>query len=131
MRHEFTKYSMVGVSAFALDIGSLYFLKEFGGLNPVTAVVINQIFILNYVFFLNRNWSFRAKGITRQQMIKFVILAGANYIFSIIWMWVMNHKLAIFYLLARISNIMIAVAWNFLLYKYWVYYPKEIKNVYK
>ena len=121
LRHEFTKYSIIGVSAFIFDMGSLYLLKKSGGLSPVTAVVLNQPFILLYVFFLNRRWSFRAIGLTHKQMIKFMSLAGMNYLFSVAWMWFFNQQLGLHYLAVRISNIVLAVAWNFLLYKYWVY----------
>lgn len=121
LRKEFARYFIIGVSGVVLDIGSLYAFKEFLHLHPITAVIINQFFLINYVFFLNKRWAFRAKGVTRQQMVRFFILSGFNYAFSVAWMWAGNHRLEFNYLLVRLSNIILAVAWNFLLYKYWVY----------
>lgn len=120
-RHQFARYFIIGFSAFILDIGSLYLLKEYGHLSAVLAVMINQLFVANYVFFLNKHWSFKAEGITHRQMVKFGILTGFNYIFSVVWMWILNHKLGVYYMFARMMNVVLAVGWNFLLYKYWVY----------
>lgn len=120
-RRQFAKYFIVGVSGVALDMGSLYALKEYGGLSPVTSVVINQIFIINYVFFLNKHWSFRASGQTHQQIVRFYILAAINYAISVGWMWVFYEHLDFNYLLARLANIALGTVWNFLLYKHWIY----------
>jgi len=129
-RFQFIKYFITGIIAVVLDIASLYALKEYLHLRPVTAVVINQIFILNYVFFTNKYWSFKAQGTTGKQAIRFLIVAGWNYLFAIFWMWLWteksNFELPYFYLLARTANIALAVAWNFLLYRYWVY--REWRN---
>ena len=120
-KKQFLKYFIIGVSGVFLDITTLYLLKEHFGFRPVSAVILNQVLILNYVFFLNKSWSFGSKGATRQQMAKFYILAGFNYIFSVIWMWILNEKFLVNYLLARVINIALAVSWNFLLYKFWVF----------
>ena len=125
MRHQFVRYFVIGLGAVALDISSLYLLKQYFHIRPVVAVVINGIFIMNYVFFLNKYWAFKSNGITHKQMIKFFILAGINYVISITWMYIFNHKFGFHYLLVRVANIALSVAWNFLLYKYWVYKHEE------
>ncbi|MBI2444176.1 MAG: GtrA family protein [Candidatus Magasanikbacteria bacterium] len=123
LRHQFSRYFIIGVSAVILDIGTLYLLKEYLQIPPVWAVVINQAVLLNYVFWLNKHWSFRGSGVTHQQAVRFGILAGLNYAFSVGWMWLGNHQLQFNYLLVRLANIILSVGWNFLLYKYWVYRP--------
>ncbi len=121
IRKEFTKYFIIGVSAVVLDIGTLYLLKEFLHLQPVVAVIINQAFLINYVFFLNKHWAFKSKGVTHKQMVRFYILALVNYGISVAWMYWFNERLDWQYLIVRIANVALSVAWNFLLYKYWVY----------
>ncbi len=123
---QFLKYFLIGISGVALDIASLYVLKTIFDMRPVTAVIANQLLMLNYVFFLNKKWSFGAAGLTHQQMIRFYILAGVNYLFSVLWMWTLNENLSVHYLVARIMNIALAVSWNFLLYKFWVFADKKI-----
>ena len=121
LRREFIRYFVIGTSGVVLDIGTLYLLKEYVHLRPVVAVVLNQIFLVNYAFFLNKLWAFKAKGVTHRQMIKFFILAGFNYLFSVGWMWFFNEVRHFNYLLVRIIGIILSVGWNFLLYKHWVY----------
>ncbi len=125
MRHQFVRYFVIGIGAVVLDVGSLYLLKEYLHLRPVVAVIINGVFILNYVFFLNKYWAFKSTGITHKQMIRFFILAGINYGIAIGWMYFFNHKFGLNYLLVRLANIALSVAWNFLLYKFWVYKQEE------
>ena len=125
MRRQFAKYFIVGFSGLFLDMGSLYLLTEFLHVRPVFGVMINGLFMLNYIFFLNKHWTFKSTGVTHKQMVRFFILAGFNYIITIVWMFFFNHKMGIDYKLVRISNIIIAVAWNFLIYKYWVYKQDE------
>jgi len=125
MRHQFARYFTIGISGVILDIGSLYLLKEYLHFRPVVAVIVNGIFLLNYVFFLNKYWAFKSAGVTHKQMVRFFILAGINYAISVGWMYFFNEKLLINYLLARVANIALSVAWNFLLYKYWVYRHEE------
>lgn len=121
MRYQFIKYFVVGVTSFVLDVGSLYLLKEYLHWTPVAAVIVNQIFILNFVFAMNKYWSFKATGMTKKQIIKFYTVAGFNYLFAIIWMWVVNDHFGVNYLITRIANIILAVSWNFLLYRYFVF----------
>ncbi len=128
MRRQFVKYFIVGFSGFLLDLGTLIFLTDFLHIMPVVAVTINGLFMINYIFFLNKHWTFRTQGVTKRQMKRFLILAGANYIFGILWMYIFNHEFGFDAKLVRVANIALAVAWNFLLYKYWVYKHDEIPS---
>lgn len=121
MRAQFIKYFITGVSAVILDMLTLFFIKEFLHLRPVLAVVANQVLMLNYVFFINKYWSFKSNGATSSQAIRFLMVALMNYSIAVAWMWFFNEQIGIHYLIARIVNIAVAVAWNFLLYRYFVY----------
>lgn len=118
---QFVKYFVTGISAFALDMLTLYAFKEWLGLTPTWATVINQVLMLNFVFFVNKLWSFKATGLTHRQAMRYLIVAGGNYLFAIAWMFVFNHLLQWDYLAVRAVNIILAVSWNFLLYKFFVY----------
>lgn len=123
---QFLKYFLIGISGVVLDMTTLFILKNFFDMRPVTAVIINQLLMLNYIFFLNKKWSFGAAGLTHRQMIRYYILAGVNYLFSVLWMWALNENLGIHYMITRMMNIALAVSWNFLLYKFWVFADKKI-----
>lgn len=129
MRGQFVKYFIIGVTGVVLDITLLFVFKEYFGLTPVLSVVFNQILVLAYVFFLNKYWAFKSVGMTGQQMIRFFIVAGGNYLFAIFWMWLLNNRFAVNYLLARIINVALSVAWNFLLYRYFVFVNSAKKEI--
>ena len=130
--HEkrFFHYCVVGSSAFVLDFSLLFLLKQVFGLKPVVAVALEQVVVMIYVFFLNKKWSFKADGDVRGQVVRFVSLLGANYIFAIFWMWLWTEvlffsffigEIDVGYMIVRAINIILAVSWNFVLYKNWVY----------
>ncbi|MBI2037338.1 MAG: GtrA family protein [Candidatus Magasanikbacteria bacterium] len=121
IRHQFFRYFSVGLSGLFFDMGSLYLLTDYFHILPVFAVMINGLFMINYIFLLNKYWTFKSTGVTHKQMIRFFILSIFNYFFAIGWMYVFNHELGLNDKLVRLSNIILAVAWNFLIYKYWVY----------
>ncbi len=142
MRVQFVKYFIIGIGAVVLDIWSLHFLVNLN-IGPILSIVINQIVLVNLVFLLNKYWAFGAKGITHKQAVKFYLVAGFNYIFAIIWMWFFTNLLnlhqyvqylgvsqANYYLIIRLINVALAVSWNFLLYKFFVY-KHEVVDVNK
>lgn len=114
-------YVVIGGSAFILDMGFLIFFKEILRVKPVITVIFSQIIIINYVFFLNKHFSFQSLGRTHRQIAKFYLLAGWNYLFGIGWMGLLNEIWHWNYLVVRVAGIVLAVSWNFLLYKFWVY----------
>ncbi|HYE60171.1 MAG TPA: GtrA family protein [Candidatus Kapabacteria bacterium] len=124
VRHQFIKYFIVGASGVILDIGTLTLLKEVFGIMPVLAVVLNQILLLAYNFSLNKYWSFRNREIPHRQLIRYLILAGWNYTFSVGTMYIFSHAYDFDYRLVRIGSIMVMTLWNFILYKHWVYTSK-------
>jgi len=121
IRNQFTKYFLVGFSGLFLDLATLIFFKEFFGLNATIAVILNQILMLTYNFLLNKYWSFKNTEMPHKQIIRYLTLAGLNYLFSVGMMYFFNHIYEFDYRLVRIATIAMMVFWNFFLYKFWVY----------
>lgn len=120
-RGQFARFFVTGGTGTLLDIASLYCIKEYAGLRPIWAVVLNQILAIIYVFTLNKYWTFKAGGVTHRQAVKFAILCGFNYVFALVWMYFGNEIFGLNYLFVRLANIALAAGWNFLIYKHWVY----------
>ena len=118
---EFVKYFIVGCGSVILDVSTLFIFKKLIGLSPVISVVINQLIICNYVFFLNKFWVFSKKKQTGTQIIKYYALFLINYLIAITWMWFFYNILGYNYILVRVCNIALSVFWNFLIYKYFIY----------
>ena len=118
---QFLKYFAIGVSSFVLDLGTLFVFKEYGHLSPVLAVILNQLLIISFVFVLNKYWVFRSGQFAGREAGRFLLVAGGNYLFAVLWMAAFNHYLGFNYLLVRLANVVLAVSWNFLFYKHFVY----------
>jgi putative flippase GtrA len=121
LRRQFAKYFVTGIIAVILDMGSLIFLKEVWHFPPFLAVIANQAFVLVFVFLMNKYWSFKEHAMTHRQLYRFAIVVAFNYCFSVSTMYIFNHKLNYDYRLVRLASIILAVSWNFFLYKYFVY----------
>ena len=122
---EFWRYFVIGASSVLLDMGTLYCFKEFFGLAAIWSLVLNQLLVYSFVFFLNKFWAFSARGAVIRQMVRYCLLALLNYIIAIAWMYFFHNLLGGNYLLARLSNIILATAWNFLLYRFFVYTKRQ------
>ncbi|MBP9761316.1 MAG: GtrA family protein [Candidatus Magasanikbacteria bacterium] len=120
-KHQFSRYFVVGFSGFLLDIASLFLITHYTPLSATVAIIFTQLAVMWYNFFLNKHWSFGSKGLAHRQFIRYLTLAGGNYLFSIGIMYVFNHELGFSAVLVRIATIAVMTAWNFILYKKWVY----------
>jgi putative flippase GtrA len=121
LRKQFLRYSVVGFSGVFLDIGTLILFKEVFFLTATVAVLVNQSIVMAYNFTLNKYWSFSSKAMPHKQIVRYLTLAAWNYIFSVSSMYFLHELLGYDYRIVRILTIMVAVSWNFLLFKYWVY----------
>ncbi len=124
-RRQVGKYIAVGGSGVFLDMGTLALFQNIFGVNPTIAVAMNQILILAYNFTLNKYWSFRNKELSRKQIIRYLALAFANYVISVIVMHYFNEVRHINDKIVRLATIAVAASWNFVLYKQWVYRSQE------
>lgn len=122
---QFIRYFLVGCSAVFLDLATLYLLKTIIGLSAVWSIVINQLALCCYVFLLNKYWVFVSSGAFTRQAARYFSLAATNYLIAIIWMWLFNEQLGFNYLLVRLVNIALSTAWNFLLYRFFVYTKRQ------
>ncbi len=121
LRREFAKYFIVGFSGVFLDIATLLLFEKVFGVRPVLAVVMNQAILLTYNFTLNKYWSFRSRAMPHKQIVRYLSLAGFNYVFSVAAMYVGNERLGFEAVAVRVATIAVMMSWNFILYKFWVY----------
>lgn len=118
---QFIKYLIVGTSGVLIDLGTLSFFAEILRLIPWMAVACSQIIVIGYNFCLNKYWSFRNKEMPHGQLVRYLSLAGANYVLGVGLMYLFNEVWGVQYLAVRVGTIALMVVWNFLLYKYWVF----------
>lgn len=121
MKREFIKYIFVGGSGVLVDLGTLILIKEWFGVVPYVAVIINQALLIAYSYGLHRFWTFKSKRLAHTEMIRYTIVYIFNYIVAAATMYLFNEILGYEYRLVRLCTIAASVSWNFLLYKYWVF----------
>ena len=121
VRHQFAKYFIVGFTGYLLNLGLLIFAKEVLGISAVVATAIIGLLLLVFNFVLNKYWSFKEKTMPHKQVVRYLILVAVNYVFSIVIMYFFHELLKFDYRLVNFATTAIMVAWNFPLYKYWVY----------
>lgn len=124
-RHEFFRYAFVGGSSLVLDMITLIAITRMTGFEPVFSVFINQVLVISYNFTLNKYWSFKNKHFSHKQVIRYGTLLGANYVIAILFMFIFNSIFGFDYRLVRIASVAASVAWNFYLYRHWVFYERR------
>lgn len=118
---KFIKYLIAGISTVLLDIISLVALKKMFFFSATLAVATNQIIVWFYNFSINKHLVFQNKALPYKQFLRYLILAGSNYLLAIAVMYIFSDILGIYYLTVRLATIACMTIWNYIIYKYWVY----------
>lgn len=123
MRRQLVYYLVVGGLTVIVDVGLLALLHESYGV-PLglattvafcTAVVVN--FLLNRTVMSSRG----SHGLT-QHALRYGSLVAANYVITLAVVTTAGH-VGDRYLVAKVAVVAVSTAWNFLLYRYWVFVP--------
>lgn len=123
LRRQFVKYFLVGISSFAIGVTLLKILVDLGPIRlaPVPAVMVVNLITLGYNFSLNKYWSFRNRAMPHKQLVRYLVLSGADYLFGVGAMYLFHERLGFAYLIVYVGSVAVMVGWNFFLYKYWIY----------
>lgn len=74
--HELTKFGIVGIACYALDVGISNELHFGLGVGPITSKAISTVIATLASYVGNRNWSFshRARSGTRRELTLFTVI---------------------------------------------------------
>ena len=128
-RHQtFLRYAIVGAMGTAVDLGVLYLLTEWSGIDPqaswwfpvfVTAAFTAAV-IHNYI--LNRVWTFQSKDKqVSAQFLRFALVSVGGFVLTQALMWLLVPVLGVWYLLAKALTSLLVLIWNFGLNKMWTF----------
>ena len=118
---QFVKYGIVGSNTVLIDMGLLFILTEFAGLWYMISAAVATTAAVLFNFFMNRNWSFASNGLMRRQMVKYSMLLGFNYLYSIFGLYFFVEFFHLHYLMGKIIIALTMVTWNFALLKFVIY----------
>ena len=118
---QFVRYGIIGSSSVLIDMVFLYVLTEVAGFWYMVSAVIATTTVVFFNFFMNRNWSFASNGLMRRQMVKYSMLLGFNYLYSIFGLYFFVEFFHLHYLMGKIIIALTMVTWNFALFKFVIY----------
>lgn len=118
---KFVKFLAAGISTVLLDFLSLIILKELFFLSATMAIAINQLAVWLYNFNINKHWTFENKKPPYKQFLRYLILAGGNYLLSVSAMYIFSDLIGLYYLWVRLVSIICLTIFNYIIYKRWVY----------
>jgi putative flippase GtrA len=112
------RYLVVGGTSYIIEMGVLYGLEHGTSLDPVQSVAISfwtglvAAFILQkYVAFQNHD---NRKHIIIKQAIGYCLLVAVNYVFTLLFVGVLQHIASV--LVLRTAAIAIITLWNYVVY---------------
>jgi len=127
------KFGVVGLVGLAIDVFAFNFLR-LGALgdgfvsDPIGANIVSVTLSTIATWFGNRYWTFREHRRKNYllELFEFVIVAIAGMLISILCLWISHYALGLDNLLAdniakNVIGLVLATAFRFLLYRYWVY----------
>ncbi len=120
-RNKFLKYLVVGASTFLFDMGLLYGLVQIFKIHYLMAVTFAWFSPAAANYLLNKIWSFKSSASYFSSTLKYAILLGMNYLFTIFMMYVLVEVFLLYYIYAKIAIMAVIVCWDFFIYKHFIY----------
>lgn len=119
------KFLVVGVASFAIDLGLLALLHEVWGVDLWIATPIAFLASLVFNFLVQRKFTFQSGARAHVSFMKYGVLV----VFNLVAIDVIVNLFAasgISYAVGKVVATVLTTAWNFLLYKYWIFKPHPV-----
>lgn len=120
--NEIARFIMVGGVSFAIDLGLLMLLHEVFSVDLVLATPIAFLVSLAFNYALQRIFTFRADNGKSVSFIKYCLLVVFNTLAIDVIVNVFDW-LGAGYQVGKVVSTIMTTAWNFLLYKHWIFKP--------
>jgi putative flippase GtrA len=126
LNNEVVRFIIVGGLSFAIDLGILMLLHEVFGVELWLATPIAFLTSLVFNFVLQRVFTFRAQNGRSVSLLKYCLLVAFNTLAVDL---IVNGAewLGLGYQIGKIVSTAMITAWNFLLYKHWIFRPAHRK----
>jgi putative flippase GtrA len=124
---QFFRYFGVSGICLLVDIGALFVLTEYVGINYLISTFIGYSLglILNYI--LSVTWVFKTKRLTNRPMEFgiFVIIGLIGLAINQGIMWLCTDLIGLYFMLSRLISAGIGYTWKFFVRKYILFHKKR------
>lgn len=122
--HHVVRYIFVGGTTFLIDISILLVAHGAFHISVPVATSIAYWLSVTYNFSLNRWWTFSAQEskAIHQHALFYIVLLGINYAFTLIFVSIMSHVIALG--AAKVLATAIQILWTYPTYKYLIFTKK-------
>jgi putative flippase GtrA len=124
LKNKFLRYVASGLATVATDVGGLYILVHFFGVQVYLAATVSYLVSLVVNFGLNKLWTFEAGTNTSYHMVAYGLVIGLNYLVGLGMIALAQH-IGAGYLVGKVAALVITTGWNFFIYKYVVFVTDE------
>jgi putative flippase GtrA len=108
------KFVVVGFSAFMVDFGTTYLLKEKVKANKYVANTSAFIISATYNFILNRWWTWGIQDDqVAMQAIKFAMVMSMGLAITTVVIYIFSDKMKFNFYIAKLLGVSVAMVWNF------------------
>lgn len=121
------KFLIVGGVSFAIDLGLLVILHEAFGVGLWIATPVAFLVSLTFNYVLQRMFTFKVTTRSHSSLIRYAILVAFN---TLATDFIVNTfaDLELTYAAGKIVATALTMAWNFFLYKYWIFPSERISE---
>jgi len=119
--NRWIRHLIAGGSGTILYIGLIAFFVEITDLHPVRATVISFIFLMSYIYTLNRLWVYNATGRHSRTLIRYLMVTSISLILNTGIMYIVVEQHEAWYGFGIIAASLIVPLTNFLLNYFWAF----------
>lgn len=123
LTRNFIRYLIIGFTTFGMQIGLLYLFTQILAMEKVMGNVFSTLLSVVFNFIMSNYWTFKAGSSAKKKKLgRYLILFTFNYLFDTALAFpLLVNTLNVNQYVAKILITGMIVAWNFFLYKLWVF----------
>ncbi|HXH78759.1 GtrA family protein [Nocardioides sp.] len=121
----FVGFALINGFTFSVDLALLAILYRAVGLPHPVAITIGYAAAFGLAFALNRRFNFHAHGPVSGQMVRWLVVVGANYIVLVLGVGGGLIAAGVPFLLARIVAAAAEAVWMYASMRWWVFAPRR------
>lgn len=117
---RFLRFGIVGGSGVVVNMAALWLLHDELRLaaDPAIVLAVGLAIVNNFIW--NNYWTFGASGVAPRRVVQFVAISLVGMAINVAVFKVLLH-FGVFYLLADLGGIGVAIVWNFIANSRWTW----------